>query len=89
MSHVDDVRANLAEVMTGVQDAIRQRAHELLGIPDVVGEATRPSIAAELIASDRTVVGSVENNVDDPSRITSRLVARYSMPTRQPGKSLS
>jgi hypothetical protein len=53
------VRANLAKVMTGVQDAIRQRGHELLGIPGVVGEAVRPSLAAGLIASDRTVVRSV------------------------------
>jgi hypothetical protein len=83
------VRANLAKVMTGVQDAIRQRGRELLGLPGVVGEAVRPSIVAGLIASDRTVVGSFKDKVDDPSTIASRPVPRYSMPTRPPRKSLS
>ena len=33
MSRVDDVRAELAEITAGVQEAIRQRGHELLNIP--------------------------------------------------------
>ena len=77
MSRVDDLRANLAEAMADVREAIREHGQDLLDLPGVV--AVRPGYRFKdgRITDNPAVVVSVQQKVDDPASIgTGGLVPR-------------